>query len=414
MTFSKPFRTGLKHYVLGQSFTRFLSVCLIGIISTTIFATDISKTAIQASDSKSPALLPAQSFTSDLSFDIFVKERKHVPDPEYANLSFYVLIGSTPGTVEIPECYDRYFSFGIGSGKYLSTYVAELKKKKISRIRLTDCTNAQLAELKNSGFLDSLESLHLSGCDISDLTPLKGLTNLKCLALVKCEKLSDLNPLAGLKNLRWLRISYCEKASDLTPLENLTNLEYFCFSYRSAITDLTPIANLKKLKFLTLWCCKLSDAKALVGLTNLKDLSLWECGVTDLEPLSKLTNLKILALSCQKTTNLKPLANLINVKRLYLYKFENLTDLIPLENLKNLTSLNLSGCSKVSSLKPLANLADLEDLNLAACHEIDSLKSLANLKKLKELNMFENKNITKSDIAELQEKLPELKIKLQK
>lgn len=82
----------------------------------------------------------------------------------------------------------------------------------------------QIKEAKDSG----ANELNLGINNISDLTPLAGLTNLRELGL-------------GVNNI-----------SDITPLEGLTNLEEL-YLLENNITDLSPLEGLKNLKDLWLW-----------------------------------------------------------------------------------------------------------------------------------------------------------------
>ena len=61
--------------------------------------------------------------------------------------------------------------------------------------------------------------LNLGGVQISDLSPLSGLTNLEYLLLGR-NRISDLSPLTGLTNLKYLHLEN-NQISDLSPLKGL-------------------------------------------------------------------------------------------------------------------------------------------------------------------------------------------------
>ena len=88
-------------------------------------------------------------------------------------------------------------------------------------------------------------TLELGGNNISDLTPLAGLTNLTELYLAY-NNISDLTPLAGLTNLRSLDLTE-NQISDLTPLAGLTNLWYLYLT-ANPISDVTPLTGSTNLK----------------------------------------------------------------------------------------------------------------------------------------------------------------------
>jgi len=104
---------------------------------------------------------------------------------------------------------------------------------------------AKIKEAEESGATE----LDLGGNEISDLSPLKGLTNLKELELWGNE-ITDVSPLAGLTKLEKLHLG------------------------DSQISDLSPLAGLAKLEKLWLDGNQISDLSPLKGLTNLKELDL--------------------------------------------------------------------------------------------------------------------------------------------
>jgi len=120
--------------------------------------------------------------------------------------------------------------------------------------------------------------LHLPDNNISDITPLAGLTNLRTLHLHD-NNISDLTPLAGLTNLQELVLNK-NNISDLTPLAGLTNLKEL-WLHDNNVTDLTPLAGLTNLTMLGLDVNNISDLSPLVGLTELKSLHLYKNNISD-------------------------------------------------------------------------------------------------------------------------------------
>jgi hypothetical protein len=124
---------------------------------------------------------------------------------------------------------------------------------------------AKIKEAKESG--DT--SLDLRDLQISDLTPLKGLTNLETLWL-RNNKISDLSPLKGLTNLEALWLGG-NQITDVSPLKELTNLKVLRLG-GNQITDVSPFKGLTNLRVLVLTKNKISDLSPLKGLMNLKEL----------------------------------------------------------------------------------------------------------------------------------------------
>jgi hypothetical protein len=134
----------------------------------------------------------------------------------------------------------------------------------------------QIKEAKDSG---ATELTFVSRFyNITDLTPLAGLTNLTELDL-SYNNISDLSPLAGLTNLTELGLS-SNNISDITPLAGLTNLRSLSL-HNNNISDITPLAGLTNLTELVLSQNNISDISPLAGLTNLTTVSLWYNNISD-------------------------------------------------------------------------------------------------------------------------------------
>ena len=257
--------------------------------------------------------------------------------------------------------------------------------------RLT-LTNTGVSNLTPLAGLTNLTRLSLGRNSIADLTPLVGLTSLTWLSLGE-NSVSDITPLAGLTSLTDLSLSN-NSISDLTPLVGLTNLTWLSLSENSvsdliplagltnltwlhlpnnSISDLTPLAGLTSLMGLGLENNSISDITSLAGLTNLTWLSLSENSVSDLIPLAGLTNLTELRLENNNISDLAPLAGLTNLIRLYL-NANSISDLMPLTGLTNLATLWL-GDNAISDLAPLAELTNLAELRL----ENNNISNLAPL-----------------------------------
>ena len=102
---------------------------------------------------------------------------------------------------------------------------------------------------KDTLFGENVTSISLYGTQVSDLTPLAGLKNLRDLDLNET-KVSDLSPLAGLKQLRWLHLDGT-KVNNLSPLALLKNLEILTLD-GTEVRDLSPLEGMKNLEVLIL------------------------------------------------------------------------------------------------------------------------------------------------------------------
>jgi Leucine-rich repeat (LRR) protein len=131
-------------------------------------------------------------------------------------------------------------------------------------------TDEKLSAMVNSGEIpQNVNELSLNSNFITDITPLKSLTNLTKLNL-------DINQIR-----------------DVSPLKSLTELTILHL-YDNKITDISPLASLTKLKALGLARNSVSHIAALETMTDLKALSLVGNKITSFTPLKSLRGLEVL------------------------------------------------------------------------------------------------------------------------
>ena len=143
-----------------------------------------------------------------------------------------------------------------------------------------------------SGDVLQLTELDVGGKNITDISPISGLRQLKSLFLTE-NQITDLSPLAGHTQLLSLTLDGNGQLQDLSPLVNLKGLRLLYLD-RNHVADLSPLA----------------------GLTELKYLYLRDNLVENLEPLGNLKHLVVLDLGGNKITDLIPLMNLSELKHL--------------------------------------------------------------------------------------------------
>jgi hypothetical protein len=146
-----------------------------------------------------------------------------------------------------------------------------------------DITSEQLTEKIMSGEIPkNVTWLDLSGNQISDITPLSELTELRQLFLVN-NQIIDLTPLSGLTNLETLDL-YRNQITDITPLSGLKNLGGAfggLFLGRNQIVDISSLSSLTKLEWLELNNNLITDFTPLESLTNLTFVTLHDNPATD-------------------------------------------------------------------------------------------------------------------------------------
>jgi Leucine-rich repeat (LRR) protein len=230
-----------------------------------------------------------------------------------------------------------------------------------------------------------LERLFLGFLEITDLTPLSGLTRLKYLDLRFDTKLEDLSPLEQLKNLEHLVITGTGVKSfeALGRIKSLQELE----ARQLAVTDISPLAGLPELWRVDFLKNPISDVTALARAPKVNKLRLCQ---TDIESYDDLLPV------AKRIRELETCASKIKV--------ENFPQLAAFENL---VFLRLWG-NPIEDLSPLSGMSQLEELDLTQT-KVRDLTPLHGLKKLKKLWLM-MLDIEDAQIEALQKALPDLEI----
>ena len=210
--------------------------------------------------------------------------------------------------------------------------------------------------------LSALQSLDVTGTQVSELGPLAGLSALQSLD-VGGTQVSELGPLAGLSALQSLDVSGTQ-VSELGPLAGLSSLTSLELS-GSKVTNVTPLASVRSLQRLGLSETTISDLAPLIGLNALVWLDLWQCGVSDLTPVAGLVNLQSLDFGLTEVCDLGPLAGLSALGELRMWETP-VSELSPLSGLKSLTILDVSDCD-IESWEPLRGHEHLIELHSFNC-----------------------------------------------
>ena len=213
-----------------------------------------------------------------------------------------------------------------------------------------------IRDLTGIEFAVNVSHFHLSGNQISDLSPLAGLALAKMDALdLHRNQISDLSPLAGLTNLEWLNIAENPEIADLSPLADSTKLKGLWIVGSRKISDLSPIARLVNLETFQIWGGRISDISALGGLMRLEKLDICGTDISDFSALGKLTSLKELYLVETGISDVSAFRSLTGLTRLSVARNE-VSDVSPLASLRNLKWLALHQNS-ISDISPLDALS---------------------------------------------------------
>ena len=248
-------------------------------------------------------------------------------------------------------------------------------------------------EMKRLTFLSKIEDQ-----GIRDLTGLQFATNLSSIRIEKSE-VSDLSPLAGLTQLERIDIDFIDLPSvnhDVKQLSRLVNLTFLALH---GVEDFTPLAGLPKLEELFVSSSNIPNLQPLAGLTNLRVIHTGGDLISDLSPLAKLTKLEHIYLPGGDISDLTPLAGLTNLEELYLHG-NKISDISPIAGLTNLKRLDLSRIDILLDISPLTTLSNLEWLSLRN-NNISDISALARLINLTWMDLARNEISDVSPLATL-------------
>lgn len=238
------------------------------------------------------------------------------------------------------------------------------------------------------GYVDGVPQLDEPHGDISDLSLLSRMPNLKTLYLCQ-QEIEDVSPLAGLPlEELYLADNYI---TDLSPLETLSGLQVLCLG-GNPVYDLTPISSLSRLLELNLdsmdgtvdslaplarlHLCQLrlcnqfpadGDWSTLRTLNEVEELWLWHPPAKALEVLPDMRSLRSLSIGDLKSENLHLLCS-VELDSLSLFGVTGSLD--GLEQMEDLRWMDLAELEGVS-LEPVAALKQLNFLSLNNCRGMD-------------------------------------------
>ena len=204
-----------------------------------------------------------------------------------------------------------------------------------------------------------LTRLDLVGTNISDLSILKSLPNLKYLHISCCENITDVSVVGELDSLIELVLTELP-VSDISQLEKL-NLKRLSLYFMSNIKNIDVIRQMTTLESLSLWGTGVNDITALENLKELRYLELAHTPITDISSIKGLIKLEVLNLiECSQPVDLTPLSGLINMRELDLPPCESF-DLSIIKEMKGLESFGATAVE--TPFDDITVLAEMERLS---------------------------------------------------
>lgn len=249
-------------------------------------------------------------------------------------------------------------------------------------------------QLSIIGGLSQLEELNLSGCQLSTLTGLEPLTNLKTVKL-SMNSISNLSPIGGSLGIKTL-IANNNAISTAAPISGLTGLETLDLS-NNLLRDLRTLSACVSLKSLDVSFNNLTTLGGINTLTNLEHFAAASNSLETAEGIGACTALRELDLNNNHLTEMEEISTLGKVEVLDV----SYNDIVTIPDFPNDAALSVfNGCHNF--FENVSGLADLEHLNYVYLdyNNVSDINVLSGCEALVQVNIFRT-NVT--DISQLED-----------
>lgn len=247
------------------------------------------------------------------------------------------------------------------------------------------------------GSLQSIRTLNLSSCGITDVTALGNLAQLETL-LLDNNNVESIAPLAGCSALRKLTLS-SNGITDIAPVASLATLQELDLSYNTP-TTLAPLSQCPEMQVVNLSNCSLTDISALKGCPQLTHLTANHNEITGVAGLENCTKLTEVDLSYNKLTSIDELGpidalTVVNINE------NDVVSIPPFTTSSNLQKFYADH----NFLEDLTGLASLPLLNYVTLdyNNIGNIDVLAKCPNLVQVNVFHTNIGTEEEVAPLTE-----------
>lgn len=223
----------------------------------------------------------------------------------------------------------------------------------------------QIWTLEDLKLMPNLEELTINNLQLSSLSDLSSLKELRSLNLSGCRfPASELAILASMPKLEKLILADCA-LSTLADLENVTTLTYLDIS-NNTIRNLEPIANMVNMQELYMQHNALTSLDSLTLMYNLEKLNISFNSVTSLVPLGVCMRLSWLDASNNQISSVNGITALPLLTSLSL-NYNRLAEVSALGACVQMRELSLNN-NQISDLSALASMMSLEVLDFSYNH----------------------------------------------
>jgi len=200
-------------------------------------------------------------------------------------------------------------------------------------------SNVTDKDLENLKYLTKLEHLSLFGPEITDISFVTGMKDLKFFSVVSK---NIVNP-DQFKNCKNLEVLYwgSTKLTNLDIFAENTELRLLDIQIGNPVQDISALQHMGKLETLSLTSSELTDISPVGSLGSLTSLWIPSSSVSDISPLIGCKSLKRLSLgNCKQVTDISRLAELKELEEIHIYgtAINDFTPLLSMESLKKVVA----------------------------------------------------------------------------
>ena len=269
------------------------------------------------------------------------------------------------------------------SGRNMSNLNDFSQLTHLKTLNLTGC-RFPAESLSTVAALPQLKELTLSGCGLSTLAGLELATSLESLDISN-NTIRNLEVLSALKELTQLHAAH-NAITDLSVVGTLTKLTELDVSY-NALQGIAPLSGCVRLEKLNATNNQISDISTAAALPLLTELNLDYNGLSDLSGLSGCASLRVLTLSNNSIEDISPLTGLRTLERLD-FSYNNVSQMPQFT--ENSAMQVIDGSHNVlESIDTLRNMTDIGYIYMDY-NKLTNVDALAECYHLVQVNVYGN------------------------
>lgn len=233
----------------------------------------------------------------------------------------------------------------------------------LKNLRELDLSANPISSIEGIDSLSNLEAVYFTTTDITDPSPIWNCSNLK-LVMLDSTYISDISGVERLSNLEHMNISYTD-VRDVSALNNAENLKVF-------LADATPIVELPTFTqtqdiWLELKQMPIKDYSSLGSIESFDTLAIDLNEIQDALPYIEGKPIRVLAWAGTRIDSLEKLSGITITPGGSLgLAHSSVSSLDGLENFEGINYLDIHFCNKLTNLTPILQLQSLRWLTISS------------------------------------------------